>query len=356
MIASNHDGTDARLTAFHNSVFYLRADGIDHAAQAGEAELLLQILRLTAFRLGAPAALRAGQDAQGPVGHVFIGGKNFLSVSVGHGNRAAIFQVEGAFLDDHIRRALGVLDISAVRSVYGGHHFPAGIEGGFAAAGKPCLQLRLCAACFCGPGNQRRFRGLSGHGSVRILLRVAAERHGGRNACFILSEEVYHGHFVLGQGSCLVGADDLSAAQGFHSGQPADDGIAFRHVGHADGKNHGDYGGKAFRDGRYGEGNGDHEGVKGEGEVKASGPDDLDGENHHADGQHDPGQDAGKLAEFSLQGRLALLRLFQRVGNFSHFRLHSGGSDHSASTTINHGASHVDHIFPVAKRDVLLAV
>ena len=356
VIAGDHDGTDACLPAFHNGVLHLRADGIDHAAQAGEAELLLQILRLTAFRLNAPAALRTGQDTQGPVCHVFIGGKDFLSVGVGHGNGAAVFQVEVAFTDDHIRRALGILDISVARSVYGGHHFPAGIEGGFAAAGKLCLQLRLCAAGLCGPGNQCRFRGFSGHGAIRVLLRVAAERHGGCNARFVLSEEVHYGHFVLSQCSSLIGTDDLSTAQGFHSGQPADDGALFRHVGHADGKNHGDYGGKAFGDGRHSEGNSDHEGVKGEGEIKMSGPDDLDGENHHTDGQYDPGQYAGKLAELPLQGRLTLLRLFQRVGNFPHFCLHSGSGDNSASTAVNHGASHVDHIFPVAKRDILLAL
>ena len=90
--------------------------------------------------------------------------------------------------------------------------------------------------------------------------------------------------------------------------------------------------------------------------AQAAGPQQLHAEDHGADDQHQPGERLGELVQLDLQGRLSLDGLGQRAGDLAHFRIHAGGGDHYGGTAIGHGAAHIDHVFPVAQRDILCAL
>src|SRR5699024_1778056 len=110
---------------------------------AQEAQILLQEGRLVAGGLFGPVALGGGQDAQGLVGHVLVGGQDLGALGLGHGQHLAVFKVRGAALEDLVGGALGVLDISAVHGVDGAHHLAGRIEGRFVYAGLGGGQLVL---------------------------------------------------------------------------------------------------------------------------------------------------------------------------------------------------------------------
>ena len=354
MVAGDHDGADAGAAALGNGVPHLGAHRVDHAAEAGEAELLLQVLRLKIHGLFRPVPLGAGQHPQGPVGHGLVGGHDLGAVLFRHGDGLAVLQIIIAFSDNDVGRALGILDAAALAQMYGGHHLAAGVEGGLAAAEEFGLQAGFIQTQLVGPDHKGCLGGLAGHIAVRVDLRVAAEGHGGGDTLFILAEEVHHGHLVLGQGAGLIRADDLGAAQGLHRGQAADDGVSLGHVGDADGQHHRDHGGKALGYGRHGQGHSHHEGIQYQFKVQSAGPQKLNAENHKADAQHQPGEHLGQLAQLDLQGGLALLGLGQSPGDLAHLGVHAGGGDDGGAAAVDHGAAHVDHVFPVAQGDVFL--
>ena len=57
-----------------------------------------------------------------------------------------------------------------------------------------------------------------------------------------------------------------------------------------------------------------------------------------------------------MQRRLSVLSLGQSAGDLSHLRVHAGGGDDGSAAAVDHSAAHIDHVFPVAQGDVLLAV
>ena len=73
---------------------------------------------------------------------------------------------------------------------------------------------------------------------------------------------LHHGHLVLGQGTCLIGADDLCAAQGFHGSEPTNHCVALAHLSNTDGQHHGHHRGKALRNGGNCQGHGHHKGLQ----------------------------------------------------------------------------------------------
>ena len=72
-----------------------------------------------------------------------------------------------------------------------------------------------------------------------------------------------------------------------------------------------------------------------------------------ADPQHRPCQHLAQLCELSLKRRLLILRLCKRIGDLTHFSVHTRCGDHSLPAPVNHRASHIDHILSVAQRNVL---
>ena len=259
VVAGDHHGADAGLTALHDGGLDLGTDRVDHAGQAQEAQILLQEGRLVAGGLFSPVALGGGQDAQGLVGHVLVGGQDLGALGVGHGQGLAVLQVGGAALEHLVGGALGVLDVGAAGGVDGAHHLAGRIEGRLVHTGLGGGQLALGQALLGRKVDQGGLGGLAFGLALVVQVGVVAQGHGGGQGGG-LAHVLDHGHLVLGQGAGLIRADDLGAAQGLDGGQAADDGVAVAHVGHADGKHHRDHGGQALGDGGHRQGNSHHEG------------------------------------------------------------------------------------------------
>ena len=80
----------------------------------------------------------------------------------------------------------------------------------------------------------------------------------------------------------------------------------------------------------------------------------AEGEDEHADAQHQHAEDAAELAQLALQGGLAVLGLGQGVGDLAHLRVHAGGADHRPAPAVDHGGAHIDHALAVAQGDIPL--
>ena len=166
MVAGDHNGPDARLTALLDGGLHLRTHRIDHARQAQEAQVVLQVGGLHGLGQRLIGALGGGQHTQGLVGHGLVSGQDLGPLLLGHGTDHSIVPVAGAALQHHVRAALGELDVAALRPMHGGHHLAAGIEGRFAHAGQLVLQPGLGQAALGTPGHQRRLGGLTVDGAV----------------------------------------------------------------------------------------------------------------------------------------------------------------------------------------------
>ena len=353
MVAGDHDGADARLAALINGGLYLRTDGIDHAGKAQKAQVMLQIRGLAGRGHDIIGALGGSQHAKGTVGHGLVGGQNLGALFLGHRTRRGAVPIGGAMLQHHIGAALGKLEEAAFRAVDGGHHLAAGIKGGLAHAGKLFLKLALGQAALGAPRHQRGFGGLAGHAAVGVQRGIGTQGHGRGGAVTLRAVVLHHGHFVLGQGTGFIRADDLGAAQRLHSGQAADDGISFGHIGNADAEHHRHHGGKALGNGGHRQRHGDHEGVEDHIRRERTGAQQLHAEDQHADHQHQLGEDAGKLGQLALKRRLPLLRVGQRIGDLAHLGVHTGMGDHHTATAIDHSGAHIDHVAAVTQRDIL---
>ena len=163
---------------------------------------------------------------------------------------------------------------------------------------------------------------------------------------------LHHRHLILGQGACLIGADDLGAAQRLHGGEPTDHGMALTHIGHADAQHHRHHGGQTLRDGGHGQRHGDHERFQNGGEGVVAHHHQIKDEDEHADAQHQLAERLAQLGQLPLERRLLLLGLGQHMGDLAHLRIHAGGGDDRLAPAVDHGAAHVAHIFPVAQRHI----
>ena len=201
------------------------------------------------------------------------------------------------------------------------------------------------------PNHQRGLGGFAGDAAA-VLPGIGAERHGGGGQRRVTPKGIHHRHPVLGQRARLVGADDLGAAQCLHGGEPTDDGLPPGHIGDADGQHHRDHGGEALGDGGHRQGHRRHKGIQNDPEGKSPGPEDLHGEDEGADGQHQPGEGAGELAQFSLEGGLSLLRVGKGVGDLAHLGIHPRGGKDGFAPAIDHHGTHVDHVFPIPQGDI----
>ena len=244
------------------------------------------------------------------------------------------------------------MDIGAVRFVNRGHHLPAGVEGGFVHPGLCRHQHIFGQAHAGGKIHQGRLGGLTFGLPLFIENSIRAQGHGsGQQLRF--AGMLHHGHLVLRQGAGLVGADDLGAAQGLHSGQPADDRIALAHIGHANAQYHSNHSGQALRDGGNRQGNRHHEGFQHHGQVEVPGHSQVKEENEHTDAQDQLGKGLAQVIQLFLQGSLFLHRSRQGAGDLAHLGVHAGAGDQGFAPAVDHGGTHIAHIFPVAQRHIL---
>ena len=351
VVAGDHHRADACGAALGHGVLHLRPHGVDHTGKADEAQLLLQRLRRQILGQTVVPPFRRRQHPQRLVGHGLVVRQNGGTLFLRHGQHRAALRIVGAAAQHLVRRTLGVLDEAAVRAVDSGHHLPAGVKGRFGAAGLPGLQLGLGTAADRGKIHQRRLGRLA-LGAAVLQNGVVAQRHGGgqqRQRPRVL----HHRHFVLGQGTGLVGADDLGAAQRLHCGEPPDHGVPLAHVGDADAQHHRHHRGQPLGYRRHRQRYRHHKGAQDGGQGIVSHYHQVENKDEHADGHHQLGQRGTQLGQLPLQRRLILFRLGQHAGDLAHLRVHAGGGDDGAAAAVDHGAAHVAHVFPVAQRHVL---
>ena len=254
----------------------------------------------------------------------------------------------GAALEDLVGSALGVLYQAGLGLMDGTHHLTAGIKGSLVHTGLLGFQLTLGQVQAGGVVDQSTLGGLALGLAVFAGLGVAAQAHGGGQRNF-LAPVLHHGHLVLGQGTGLIRADNLSAAQGLHGGEPADNGVALGHVGNADGQNHGHNSGQTFGNGGNSQADRYHEGAEDDVQMEVAGLDQAEDKDEHTDAQHQPAEGFAQLSQLFLQGGLLVLGVGQGRGDLAHLGVHTGAGDHGAAAAKHHGAAHVHHILAVAQ-------
>ena len=134
MVAGDHDGTDTGAAALLYSGLDLGTYRIDHAGEADEGEVMLEVGGAAIGGDVVPETLAGGEDTQGLVGHSLVGGEDLVALGVGHGLDGAVLEVIGAELEHFVRRALGVLDNALVGLVDRAHHLTHGVKGSLAHA------------------------------------------------------------------------------------------------------------------------------------------------------------------------------------------------------------------------------
>ena len=163
---------------------------------------------------------------------------------------------------------------------------------------------------------------------------------------------VNDGHFVLRQGSGLVGADYLGTSESLDRGQAADYRVLLRHFRHAHRKDYRDDGDKSLRYRRNRKADGKHEGIEHAFGVESAVSYQAEHEHEHADAEHQLCEYPAELGQLFLERGLSFLRLGYGGGDLAHLGIHSGaGHDHSAAS-VDGNAAHVAHIFSVAERNV----
>ena len=96
VVAGDHHRADARGAALGHGGLDLRADGVDHARQTDEAEVLLQVLRLLPVGQCVVQALRRRKDPQGLVGHGLVLRQNGGALFLSQGQDLPAFRIAGA--------------------------------------------------------------------------------------------------------------------------------------------------------------------------------------------------------------------------------------------------------------------
>ena len=154
-------------------------------------------------------------------------------------------------------------------------------------------------------------------------------------------------HAVKRQRAGFIRADNGCAAQSLHGGQAAYYGVFLCHALYAYRQYNGDDGRKSFRNGgnrqRYG-----HHKYFHDGHLVYEPYD----ENHRAYCKRNYAEISAQLCEFFLQRSLSFFLTGQQVGDFAHFRLHSGGGNDGLCRSVCDGAARKHHVRAVAYRRV----
>ena len=154
------------------------------------------------------------------------------------------------------------------------------------------------------------------------------------------------------QGTGLVGADHLCAAQRLHRREPADHCTLTAHPGHPHRKHDGHHRGQPLRHRRYRQTYRHQKGVQNGGQIHAAVSPQAEPEQKHANGQHQRTQGPAQARQRLLQRCLALCGLRQRPGNAAHLGVHSGGGDQKLAPAIPHGAAQIGHAAALGQRSI----
>ena len=355
VVAGNHNGSDAGGEALFHRPPHLRPGRVDHADEPGEGKSLLQGVGVQGGRRRGQVLEGGPQYPQGPGGHILVGGGDLPAEGGGELRRPRRPQRLFAPAQQHVGGPLHHHPHSAAgQGVYGGHELALRVKGQLAPAGRLPLQGVFVDALLPGGPDQSGFGGVPGGqhlpGRREGQHRVVAQRGDGEGLRPVLLSRrphVHHRHPVLGEGAGLVGADDPGAAQGLHSGEPLDDGVAARHALHPQGQHDGDDGGQALGNGGHRQGDGGHEHVQNLLALEESHP-----EHDGADAQADKGEGLGDLCHLPLEGGGGGLLVHEKSGDAPHLGVHAGAGDHCGAPAGGDDGGGDDHVAPVGQGGV----
>ncbi len=137
--------------------------------------------------------------------------------------------------------------------------------------------------------------------------------------------------------------------QRFHGRQTADQCVLLYHPLYADGAYDGNDSGQSLGNGRYGKGNGGHKHMKRRQIV-----DHTYHEDDAAGGKRHDAQIFTQLCQLLLQGSLDFYLAVQKIGDLTHFGIHTGGGDYSQRRAVGDGTAGIHHVVPVTQRCVFL--
>ena len=254
MVACYHDHLDTGFLAESDSLFGLFPRRVDHPDKSHKDEIALNGFAIECRGDGRKGFVCKGEDSQCLASQTLHHGFCFFEV-YGCATGRYAFKCP---LDDGYFFPIDLVD--------GAHHLTIRIKGDGIQAGIEQIQLPLVEVVFLCGYDQGRFGRVSDECGVigkEIHCRIAAEGCVAQEGayrfrvalCYRLKLIAFcnvgpcYCHPVLGEGACLVRADDRSASQGFHSGKGAYDRIAFDHALYADGQDYRHNCREPFRDG-----------------------------------------------------------------------------------------------------------
>ena len=357
MVTRNHYGADTCASALYDSVLYLGANGVDHAAKTDEAKVVFKAFCLVVGRLCVIESGCTRKNAQRLVCHSLVCAENRCLVFVRHGDGNAVLKIVRTLINYYIGSALGVLNEGACRAVDRGHHLSTGVKGSFSRAGVFVFEVVLFHTELACPVNERCLRGFTRYVSVRVDLRITAKSHSSCDILLVLAEVIDNSHLVLRERTCLVGADYLRASERFNCRKTADYSVALGHIGNTDRENDGNNCRKSLGDRRNCERYCYHKrGKNGLGKAEVACSYKLNAKYDDTYAEDEPGQDLGELMKLSLQWSVALLCVLKRARDLTHLGIHTGCGNYGNTSAVYDGRAHIEHIFAVAEGNVALAL
>jgi len=176
-----------------------------------------------------------------------------------------------------------------------------------------------------------------------------------------------HGHFVLGQGAGLIGADDSGGAERFHRRKPPDEGVALHHLAHPQRQADGDNRGQAFRHCCNRQADGNHEQFNNffqtflggehlqEGQIGAAkGADKANQEDQGAYCQGGVSQQFTKLGKAFLERSFLFLHALQHGGNQAKLGGHACAGNHTAPAPVGDHRAHEGGIAAIPNGDIFV--
>ena len=376
-VPGNHHRTDAGPAALGHRLIGLLARRVDHAGKAAENKVLLGGVPAPG---NPPPAQR--QHPHGVLRHLVVALQDALALRLGQGRCRPVFLHKGAALQQNVRRALGEhQQLAALGAHDDRHHLALGVEGqlpqqGVAAGGAlhPALDGHHCqgrlgrlpvhrvgllalqppaggvfdAGIVADGGDFQRALQvavvLCTHRPAALLNPPGLQPVPGHRKVASGAADPLDGHPVFGEGSGLVRADDVGAAERLHRVQAADDRILLDHPVDRQRQSDGDDGGQALRDGGHRQRDAGDEHIQHRLSPQDAGPG-----HHRADQQAADGDGAAQLVQLFLQRRLLVVDRIEHHRDLSHAGVLPDGVDHRFAVPpgddgSHEGADRVGHI------------
>mmetsp|Transcript_784 Transcript_784/g.1747 ORF Transcript_784/g.1747 Transcript_784/m.1747 type:complete len:418 (-) Transcript_784:77-1330(-) len=156
------------------------------------------------------------------------------------------------------------------------------------------------------------------------------------------------GHFILRQGTSLIGADNGDGSQSLDGRKDTDNGVVLCHVGDRPRVGHGDDSFKTFGD----HGNGANQGNGERIDSIQSSDEESDTPCNGSNDSNEAGEDLGDIVDL-FQNRCFLFFLgIDKLVNLSDLSVVTGGNDNTDTRTLSDKCSREEHILAVTQRNL----